>query len=258
MSRTLPWLEGDMAAAQADTSPWTDGLPNAARLARPIDGLLLDACNILYDDSSWRRWLRRLLARFGVDGGQPSFFRDRDYLGEVHRGRRGFGEALGAYLASLGLSRGQIEELQAACQAQRRYLQSLARPLTGVRATLRELYRSGVTLAVICNSEQSGDTLKQWLDRFAMGQCFRAVVSSIDLGQAMPDPASYRAALLAMELPPQRVAFVGHDAVELAGAAALGMATIAFNSDADARAELAIDRFEDLLHLSATPLAHAA
>ena len=157
-----------------------------------------------------------------------------------------------------GLSPGQIEELQAACQAQRRHLQSVARPLTGVRATLRELYQAGITLAVICNCEHSGDALRQWLDRFAMGECFRAVISSIDLGQAMPDPASYRAALLAMKLPPQRVAFVGHDAAELAGAAALGMSTIAFNSDADARAELAVDRFEDLLHLSATPLAYAA
>ena len=168
-------------------------------------------------------------------------------MAEVHRGRRCFCEALGEYLASLGLSPGQIEELQAAAQAQRRCLQSVVRPLTGVRTTLRELHQSGITLAVLCNSEQPGDAMRQWLERFGMGQCFRAVISSIDLGQAMPDPASYGAALRAMQLPARRVAFVGHSAVELAGAAALGMTTVAFNRDADARADLVIDRFEDLL-----------
>ena len=95
-------------------------------------------------------------------------------------------------------------------------------------------------------------------DRFGMGDCFRAVVSSIDLGRTMPDREAYEAALGALQLPAQRVAFVGHDAVELAGAAAVGMSTIVFNGDVGARADLAIDRFEDLLQLTAAPLACAA
>ena len=178
-------------------------------------------------------------------------------MAEVHRGRRCFCDALGEYLASLGLSPGQIEELQAAAQAQRRSVQGVVRPLTGVRTTLRELHQSGITLAVLCNSEQSGDAIKQWLERFGMGPYFRAVISSIDLGLSMPDPASYGAALRAMRLPPHRVAFVGHNAVELAGAAALGMTTVAFNGDADARANLVLDRFEDLLQVAA-PMTYAA
>jgi FMN phosphatase YigB (HAD superfamily) len=240
----LSRLEGEMA-------------PDA-RWARGIDGLLFDACNILYDDTSWRRWLLRLLAGYGVGGGEVSFLRDRRYLAEVHCGRRCFSEALGNYLASLGLSAGQIEELQAAFQAQRRRLEEVARPLTGVRGTLRELYYSGVTLAVLCNSEQSGGAVRQWLDRFGMGECFAAVVSSIDLGRTMPEPETYEAALQAMRLPPRRVAFVGHDAVELAGAAAVGLPTVVFNGDPGARADLAIDRFEELLQLAAAPLACAA
>ena len=164
----------------------------------------------------------------------------------------------GNIFASLGLSIGQIEQLQAAAQAQRRSVQSVVRPLTGVRTTLGELHRSGITLAVLCNSEQSGDAIRQWLERFGMGQCFRAVISSIDLGLSMPDPASYGVALRAMQLPPDRVAFVGHNGVELAGAAALGMTTVAFNRDADARADLVLDRFEDLLQVAAGPVACAA
>jgi FMN phosphatase YigB (HAD superfamily) len=232
----------------------------AVRPPGAIDGLLLDACNILYDDTSWRRWLLRLLAHVGAGVRDASLFRvrGRDCMAEVHRGRRCFCDALGEYLASLGLSAGQIEELQAAAQAQRRCLQGVVRPLTGVRSTLRELHQSGVALAVLCNSEQSGDAMRQWLERFGMGQIFRAVISSIDLGQAMPDPASYGAALRAMQLPARRVAFVGHRAVELAGAAALGMTTIAFNRDADARADLVLDRFEDLLQVAAATVVCAA
>jgi hypothetical protein len=40
---------------------------------------------------------------------------------------------------------------------------------------------------------------------------------------------------------------VGHDVEELAGAAAVGMPTIAFNFDADAQANVYLARFEELL-----------
>jgi FMN phosphatase YigB (HAD superfamily) len=56
-----------------------------------------------------------------------------------------------------------------------------------------------------------------------------------------------------MELPADRVAFVGHDAEELAGAAALGMPTIAFNYDPDAQADVFIASFQQLLPLVSTP-----
>jgi FMN phosphatase YigB (HAD superfamily) len=52
-----------------------------------------------------------------------------------------------------------------------------------------------------------------------------------------------------MGLPADRVAFVGHDAEELAGAARVGLATIAFNYDPDARADVFITRFRQLLSL---------
>ena len=61
------------------------------RAPRPIRGLLLDACNILYDDTAWRRWLLRLLMRLGLRTEYGPFFRifDRDYLDAVYRGRAG-------------------------------------------------------------------------------------------------------------------------------------------------------------------------
>ena len=66
----------------------------------------------------------------------------------------------------------------------------------------------------------------------------------------MPEPACYRAALHALQLPAAEVAFVGHDARELRGAAVQGLATIAFNGDRDARADVYLQRFEDLIELT--------
>jgi FMN phosphatase YigB (HAD superfamily) len=65
----------------------------------------------------------------------------------------------------------------------------------------------------------------------------------------MPERACYLTALKALHLPAGEVAFVGHDAAELAGAAAAGMPTIAFNFDADARADVYLARFEELLEV---------
>jgi FMN phosphatase YigB (HAD superfamily) len=74
----------------------------------------------------------------------------------------------------------------------------------------------------------------------------------------MPNPAAYRAALHALELPAERMAFVGHKGDELSGAAALGMSTIAFNSDIDALADVYLDRFEDLAKVASRRLPCAA
>ena len=48
---------------------------------------------------------------------------------------------------------------------------------------------------------------------------------------------------------------MGHDRLELAGAAAVGMSTIAFNFDSDAQADVHINRFEELIEVLIPPLA---
>jgi FMN phosphatase YigB (HAD superfamily) len=77
-----------------------------------------------------------------------------------------------------------------------------------------------------------------------------AVISSRDLGCAMPAAACYQAALAAVKLPAGDVAFVGRDAQELRGAKIHGLTTIAFNAEADIHADVHLQRFEDLLELT--------
>jgi FMN phosphatase YigB (HAD superfamily) len=231
-------------------------------LPRRLRGVLFDMGNVLYDDTVWRRWLLRLLTQLGLQTNYCSFFHiwDRDHLDAVHRGQQSFCAAFESFLASVGMSRGQIEEVQAACQARRRLIEDSLRPLPGVRSTLARIVQSKLTMAAICNSELPAAALRERIERFGMGHWFSAVVSSIDLGHAMPDPECYAAALGEMGLPAEEVAFVGHDAAELAGASAAGMFTVAFNFPSDARADVYLSRLEELLAVLAAaspPLAAA-
>jgi len=231
-----------------------------ARLQKPVRGVLFDMCNVLYDDTVWRRWVLQLLSHLGLHTNYRCFFRvwDRDYLDEVHRGERTFYDAFAKFLRSAGLSTGQIDEIQAACQGRRRDLEDGARPLPGVKTTLGRLHQAGLVLGVICNSEHPASVLADRLGRFAFTKMFAAVVSSIDLKRTMPDADCYRTALENMRLPPEQVAFVGHDAVQLAGASAIGMPTIAFNFDPDAVADVCITHFDELPEVLSAPRAIAA
>ncbi len=228
----------------------------AAPLPRNVRGVLFDACNILYDDTVWRRWVLRLLNRVGLHTNYCSFFRiwDRDYLDDVHCGRREFREAFESFLRCVGLTSGQIDEVEAASHARRRQLEANARPLPGVRTTLWRLHQAGFKMGVICDTEHTGALIRERLLLFGIDKLFPALVSSIDLKSCMPDPTIYLAALDRLNLPAESVAFVGHDRVELSGAAAVGMATIAFNADADAEADVRIARFEELTETLGSPL----
>lgn len=220
-------------------------------LAKPAGGVLFDVCNVLYDATLWRRWLLQILGRLGLHTNYRSFFRiwDRDFLPQVHCGRRPFSEAFEEFLLSAGLSGGQINEVEAACQARRRELEVTARPLPGVKATLATLHNAGVVLGVQSDCEFTATELGRRLERIGITAPLTAVVTSIDLGRTKPDPVCYLTALDAMKLPAERVAFVGHDTADLAGAAGVGLQTIAFNSDDDAQADVFINRFDELLEL---------
>jgi HAD superfamily hydrolase (TIGR01509 family) len=207
--------------------------------------------DVLYDATAWRRWLVKLLARMGLQTHYRGFYQvwDHDYLDEVHRGRRDYHEAFRTFLRSAGLSRGQVDEVEAASHARKRELETGARPLPGVRPTLKLLSEAGLVLAVLSDSESPADQLRQRLARLGLAQYFGPVVSSVELGRTKPDSFCYRSAVAAMNLPAEQVAFVGHDAGELRGARRAALRTIAFNFDPEAVADYYLDRFEQLLPL---------
>jgi putative hydrolase of the HAD superfamily len=214
-----------------------------------VEGLLFDMDDVLYDATVWRRWFLRLLTRAGLHTHYRAFYRvlDREYLVDVHCGRRDFWEALRHYLRSIGLDAALIGEIVAAGLARYTELTERVRPLPGVAATLAKLSTAGVKLGAINNSDRSAEDLVDTLDRLGLRTYLSTVVSSADLGAALPDPAGFRAALDAMSLAAHQVGFVGHDASDLAGARLVGMPTIAFNYDPGAVADVHLDSFDRLL-----------
>jgi HAD superfamily hydrolase (TIGR01509 family) len=221
------------------------------RLATPVAGMLFDMGGVLYEDTAWRRWLLRLLHQMGLYTHYRTFFRvwDREFLVHVQRGQCSFCDAFAQFMRSVGLSRAMVDEVEAACQARRRELETGIRALPGVKSTLLRLQQAGVVLGALNNSDQTSSALVDRLERIGLAGLFVVVLSSIDLKRTKPDPVCYHTALEAMNLPVSRVAFVGHDAEELAGATAVGMQTVAFNFDPDAQADVFIARFEELAEI---------
>ena len=233
---------------------------NSRLLASSISGLLFDMGDVLHDATVWRRWLVRLLRRFDLRVDYHEFFQawDRDFLQDVHRGRRPLSEAFREFMGLTDLGKPQIDEIELACRARRHQLEREAKPLPGVRATIDRLHENGLVLGVLSDSQYSGAELEVRLQRFELGEFFSTVVSSRDLGQIKPDPACYMRAVKDMGIAIAQTAFVGHDTVELAGAKAVGMHTIAFNYDADASADVYIGRFEELIEEVGKPTGLAA
>ena len=228
---------------------------------RRVRGLLFDLDNVLCDATSWWRWLVQLVTRMGLATDYDTFYGTwrTKYLGEVHCGRREQAEALETFLLSEGLSRGQVDEIEAAGQARRRELDREMLPLPGVRKTLAMLEARGMSMGVLADADEPAIGLCQRLARMGIESRFCAVVSSFDLERTKPDAACYQAALALLGLPPEQVAYVGHRSDDVRGAAKAGMPTIAFNYDAGVRANVYLERFNDLLEvLEAAPLRAAA
>ena len=225
------------------------------RLRAPVEGLLLDSCDVLYDATGWRRWMLKVLRRLGLHTHYRCLFHvwEKDYLRAVHRGQSEPCEALRAFLQALGLSRGQIAEVATTCQARRLRWEAEIRLLPGVKNTLREIASAGIPLAIVSDTEHTSETLRKHLETMGLEGTLTTVVSSRDLGRTKPDPRCYEAALETLNLRARQAAFVGHDADELAGAARLGMQTIAFNTSQEVEADIVLARFVELLDVINLP-----
>lgn len=213
--------------------------------------LVFDAADVLYDASIWSRWLVQQLHRLGLHTHYQAFVHvlQHDYLAQAYRADRSYGHAFHNFLCSLGLSHGQVDEVLVAAQGARRRFDRQRRPLPGVRQTLRTLAEAGLPMAVLCNSVQSSAQLSATLDQLQLRQDLCVVLSSRDLRMALPEGGAYHAAIEALGETAERVAFVGHDSLELAGASAVGMRTVAFNAAGPVTAEVHLDRFDQLLCL---------
>jgi FMN phosphatase YigB (HAD superfamily) len=217
-------------------------------------GVIFDMADVLYDATLWRRWLLRLVNQLGVPAEYEPFYHawDHDYLADVHCGRRDYTEAFQTFLLARGLTWAQVDEVEASSRIQRENLDLNLRPWPGVVKTIAELGGQGLLLLAWSDACHPADELARQLDRLAVGNRFRAVLSSFDIECAQPSPQCYQAAVDALGLAAGQTLYVGHDAEHLAAARSFGLRTAAFNFQRAARADFYLTRFEDLLPLAKT------
>jgi len=119
----------------------------------------------------------------------------------------------------------------------------------GVAPTLASLKQQGYLLGIITDTANPIHVKLGWFEKGGFGNVWDTIISSNEIGVRKPHPDIYQAALQQLGLTPKQAIFVGHKTSELAGARAIGMQTVAFNHDADARADYYISHFADLLKL---------
>ncbi len=119
----------------------------------------------------------------------------------------------------------------------------------GVPETLLTLKAQGYLLAIVTDTANSISAKLSWFERRGFGCVWDSIISSMDVGTRKPDPKLYHAALDQLGVTSDQAVFVGHSASELDGARAVGMKTIAFNYEKDAKADYYIQHFSDLLKL---------
>ena len=100
----------------------------------------------------------------------------------------------------------------------------LTRPYQDVPETLARLAAEGWTFALCTN--KPGRAARILLSELDLDHWFRAIVTGDTLPQKKPDPAPMRAALAALELPPDRALAVGDHANDLLAAGRGGLRAI--------------------------------
>jgi FMN phosphatase YigB (HAD superfamily) len=212
-------------------------------------GFIFDGPGVLYDSSLWRRWLLKLLTRLGMHTHYDVFYRtwDYEYAAAVLAGRRSWRSALESFLRSAGLTPCQIDEVIPALRAVRNQIEADLRPMPGVTGTLAVLEASGFRMAVAADTEATAAEFNGRLKRLGIAERFAGAVSSTEVGDVMPSSAVYFAALAAIGLPPDQVAFVSALPEHISGAKQMGLSTVAVDCDLTGEADCHVERICQLV-----------
>lgn len=225
---------------QADSKQHTTPSANGTR------AIFFDAGDILYHRPRRGQHLARFLESHSLKSKQVSYseqksMKDRAMTGEISKR-----EYMEFRLRSMGIE--DKAHLELATSALHKDADDIAF-FDHARETLTELKRRGYHLGIITDTYHAKATKLEWLRRNGIDQVWDVFVSSCEEGVRKPDPAIYLTALDRLGLRPSEASFVGHKKTELDGATAVGMRTVAFNYEPQAKADHHIEGFSELLSL---------
>ena len=121
--------------------------------------------------------------------------------------------------------------------------------MPGVPATLQTLKKCGFLLGIITDTALPNYIKLEWFRQAGFGDVWDSFISSRESGVRKPAASIYQRGLDQIGVPANQCVFVGHRDYELEGARAMGMVTVAYNYDAEAKADFYIRDFADLLRL---------
>lgn len=119
--------------------------------------------------------------------------------------------------------------------------------IDGVPETINQLKAQGYLLGIITDTALSYSKKLKWFENYGFGHVWDTVISSKEMGIRKPSPVMYEQAVNQAGICAHDAVFIGHKKSELDGARAVGMQTVAFNYEEDARADVYIQNFRDLL-----------
>lgn len=181
-------------------------------------GAVLAEAAVPTDGEQFSDWVRQL-TEYGALPGEPALqhipthleqlWRERDLSAHQHRA------AYTALIAEAGLPGAELTQ----ALYDRHKTPAAWRPYPDTEATLRELRRRGVPVAVVSNI---GWDLRPVFRAHDLDGLVDAYVLSFELGRQKPDPAIFQAACDTLGLPSSEVLMVGDDRTADGGAKALG------------------------------------
>ena len=119
-------------------------------------------------------------------------------------------------------------------------------PVPGAREALQELKRRGFLLGIVTDTMYPLEWKRRRLEKAGVAEFIDVIACSTDLGVHKPDPRIYMSAVQQANLVPVESAFIGHLAIELQGAHAAGMVTIAVNFETGTQADHFCQSISDL------------
>jgi len=117
---------------------------------------------------------------------------------------------------------------------------------------LRELRSRGIRVGMLTNSIHPAKVKMDWLRKAGVSDLFDLIVSSVEERCQKPSPELFHRFAARVALPPERLAFVGHDPEEVEGAQRAGLVAIGLGCPM-ASADFHIRRLGELLELPIWP-----
>ena len=223
-----------------------DGRDSQSTPAEPgrIRALIFDAGDVLYFRPERGAKFAAFLHELGLDVSPDHRKQKKAIEYKAYRGEMDHDEYRKAIVGIYGIT--QPEQVERGKQALIEDDANVAF-FEGVPETLLALKAQGYLLAIVTDTANSISSKLSWFERGGFGHVWDAIISSMNMGARKPDPRLYHAALRQLGVTSEQAVFIGHNPSELEGAHAVGMKTIAFNYEKDAKADFYIQHFSELL-----------